>query len=123
MKRNKYIMPLSEIQALATGLIQFGYTDAYHKMLIKALSVMHKTTSLDEEFMDRSETLLQKARESTQEEDTKNLSNIYYTLSFMLRRLAHTVHLRYIKQGKSVKNKTKRFLKVITNPNPPKLLL
>lgn len=123
MKREKYIMPVSEIQALVAGFVQYGPQETYIKMRSKALMVMDKAPALDEEFLDRAEILLQKAREEPDsvEEGKTSLKDIYYTLSFMLRRLAHEMHFIYIKKGKSKENN--RFLQVISNTDGPKLLI
>lgn len=123
MKREKYIMPVSEIQALVAGFVQYGSEETYTKMRSKALMVMDKAPALDEEFLDRAEVLLQKAREEPEstEENKASLKDIYYTLSFMLRKLAHEMHAIYVKKGKSKEND--RFLRVISNADGPKLLI
>ena len=90
----------------------------------KAISIIGKTDNLDEEFLDRSETLLEKARQEPKEDvsgDEATLQDIYYTLSFMLRKLAHEMHFKYLQINN--KKESNRFLRVIVNKEAPKLLL
>ena len=120
MARKKYIMPANEIQALVSGFMQFGPEDLYNKMKAKALMIMDKSYVLDEEFLDRAEIFLKKAREEPDNsDDSPSLKDIYYTLSFMLKRLGNEIHRKYKKENTN----EERFLRVMTNDKVPKLMV
>lgn len=125
MSRVAYIMKEKEIMALVVGFIKCGPEDTYIKMKTKALFVMDKVDDLDEEFLDRSIILLSKARQEQDEDndDSEEISHkdIYYTLSFMLRKLAHEINREYIKRGKT--RNSNRFLRLVSNNKEAPLLL
>lgn len=123
-ERDRYIMPLLEIQALVAGFMNHGPEKSYELMKSKAVSIMDKVSDLDEEFMDRSETLLQKARDEQDEETDENeacMKDILYTLSYMMRKLAHEIHFKYLKQGEQ--RSGERFLKLVSDNKNRKLLI
>ena len=124
IERNTYIMSENEIGAMVAGFIKFGPEDIYNKMRAKALLVIDKMKDLDDEFLDRAETLLVKARqesETVKENERDSLERIYYTLSFMLRKLAHEIYRKYLKKGE--KRDNGRFLRLIScNKDAPLLI-
>ena len=114
MVRSPYIMKVEEIQILVTGLLEHGPEETYNKMRAKAFLSMDAKNDVDETFLDMSETLSRKAKEEldNDSDEDPSLSNIYSTLSFMLKRLAHEVHRKYIKKGD--KRDNSRFLRLIS---------
>ena len=76
-------------------------------------------------LLDMSETILQKGREDldsgVKQEGELTVSNIYYSLAFMLRRLAHEIYRLYIKKGK--KRDSNRFIRLVSyNENAPLII-
>jgi len=117
-------MSENDIEAMVAGFIKLGPEDVYNKMRAKALLVMDKMKDLDDEFLDRSNTLLAKARqeaEATKEEDSDSLERIYYTLSFMLRKLAHEIYRKYLRKGETRDNG--RFLRLVSDNKDAPLLI
>ena len=123
MNRPAYIMREEEIMALVAGFVKYGPDDIYIKMKTKALFVMDKVDDLDEEFLDRSIALLSKARreDNNIEDDEISHRDIYYTLSFMLKKLAHEIYREYIKKGED--RNSNRFLRLVSNNEEAPLLL
>ncbi len=122
MNRTPYIMKEEEIQALIAGFIKYGSEDIYIKMKTKALFIMDKVDDLDEEFLDRANILLMRGRKELHDNSEDSLRDIYYTLSFMLRKLAHEIYRKYIKNGRVGDND--RFLRIISNnKEAPSLLI
>jgi len=101
MVRKKYILKTEEIEALLRGMVEAGPAETYNRMMEKALLSMEKIKDLDEMFLDMSEDFLDRARiEPGEEENSKQLKNIYYILNSMLRNLAHEVDSVYRKNGR-----------------------
>jgi len=121
MNRTPYIMKEEEIQALIAGFIKYGPEDVYIKMKTKALFVMDKIDDLDEEFLDRANLLLIRGKKELYNNSEDSLKNIYYTLAFMLRKLAHEIYRKYIKNGRLRDND--RFLRIVSNNKEAPLLL
>jgi hypothetical protein len=107
-------MKVEEIQMLVSGLIEHGPEETFNKMRAKAFMSMDQKNDVDEIFLDMSETLSRKAKEEldNDSDDNPSLSNIYSTLAFMLRRLAHEVHRKYIKKGEE--RDSSRFLRLVS---------
>jgi hypothetical protein len=105
-------MKVEEIQILVIGLIDNGPEETYNKMRAKAFMSIDTRSDVDEMFLDMSEILSKKAKEEVDNDndDNPSLANIYSTLSFMLRRLAHEVYRKYIKMGD--KRNNERFLRL-----------
>lgn len=114
MSRNAYIMKIEEIQMLVEGFIFNGPEDTYNRMRAKAFMSMDQKNDIDEVFLDMSESLAKKAKEDIDSDNDENpsLSNIYSTLAFMLRRLAHEVYRKYIEKGE--KRDNSRFLRLVS---------
>lgn len=122
MNRTPYIMKEEEIRALIAGFVKYGSEDIYIKMKTKALFVMDKIDDLDEEFLDRANILLMRGRKELHDDNEDSLKDIYYTLSFMLRKLAHEIYRKYIKNGRIRDND--RFLRIVSNnKEAPSLLI
>jgi len=129
--RKPYIMKIQEIQTLIASLVSNGPEDTYSRMRAKAFMAMSDKNDVDEMFLDMSNTLLEKGREAanTSEKDSDNeqdgvpsVVDVYYTLSFLLRKLSHEVYRSYIKQGK--KRNNSRFLRLHShNKEAPALIL
>jgi hypothetical protein len=116
MTREPYIINTEEIQSLINGLLSWGPEETYVKIRAKMIFDMENKNDIDEMALDMSETLLKKGREELKQEteDNPSLANVYYTLSSILRRLAHEIHWRYInKKGDSRSND--RFLRLVSN--------
>ena len=114
MSHNSYIMRTEEIEILISGLIEHGPVETFNKMRAKAFMAMDKKNDVDEIFLDMSETLSKRAKEEldNDSDDNPSLSNIYSTLAFMLRKLAHEIYRKYIKIGEERDNS--RFLRLIS---------
>jgi len=114
MSRDTYIMKVEEIQTLIAGLITNGPEDTYNRMRAKAFMLMDQKEDADEFFLDMSETFSKKAKEDIENDSSEDpsLSNIYSTLAFMLRKLAHEVYRKYIKKGDRRDNS--RFLRLVS---------
>lgn len=131
MIRKPYIMKMEEMQTLIASLVTKGAEETYARMRAKAFMAMDKTADIDEMFLDMSETFLKKGRselESSDEEDEEveddgrpTLISIYYTVAFLLRRLAHEVYRRYIKMGKQRDND--RFIRLVSYDEEAPLLM
>lgn len=131
MSRKPYIMKIEEIKTLIASLIANGAEETYARMRVKAFMAMDGSDDIDEMFLDMSEACLKKGREelempdeeeNNKEDDRPVLSNIYYTLAFLLRRLAHEVYRRYIKKGKQ--RDSNRFIRLISyDENAPLLMI
>jgi len=124
MSRKRYVLKPEEIEALIRGMIEHGQDETYKKMKEKALASMEKMKDLDEMFMDMSEDFLDKARvEVGETSDSKQVKDIYYILSSMLRTLAHEVNKIYRKNGKE--KFSDRFIRLISynKEAPPVFLL
>ena len=123
MSRKPYIMKSEEIQTLIAGLLSYGPEETYNKMRAKALFSIDQKDDIDEMFLDMSETLLKKGREELENETDENpsLASIYYTLSSILRKLAHEIYIKYIKQGKT--RSSNRFIRLISyNKDAPLMI-
>ena len=121
--RTPYIMSEDEIQALIAGFISHGLDETYVRMKTRALFVMDKTDDLDQEFLDRSTTLLNRGRKELAKDDDDAIfyQKMYYTLSFMIRKLAHEIHREYIKRGKP--RNSERFIHLVSyNKNAPTMI-
>jgi len=85
---------------------------------------MDERDDIDEMFLDMSETLLKSGREELEREHTEedpSIANIYYTLSYMLRKAAHEVYIKYIKKGSARDNK--RFIRLVSNNEDAPLMI
>jgi len=107
-------MRVEEIQILVSGLIEHGPEETYNRMRAKAFLSMDKKKDIDEVFLDMSEALSKRAKDEIESDSDENpsLANIYSTLAFMLKRLAHEIYRKYIKLGDERDNK--RFLRLIS---------
>jgi hypothetical protein len=107
-------MKTEEIQMLVAGLMSNGPEDTFNRMRAKAFMSMDQKDDVDEIFLDMSEALSERAKEDIESDSDENpsLSNIYSTLAFMLKRLAHEVHRKYIKKGE--KRDNDRFLRLVS---------
>lgn len=116
MERKPYIMKVEEIQTLIAGLITHGPEDIYGKIKAKAFFAMENKDDIDDMFLDMAETLLKKGREELEEDDedgeNPSIANIYYTLSYILRKVAHETYSKYLKLGKERDNN--RFIRLVS---------
>ena len=96
-----------ELKPLAEGLNLHGEDKIYSKMRSKALFVMGSQKDIDEMFLDMSEDVLTQARE----EEDKDIQKSYYTIAFLLRKLAHELYRRYISGGSE--RDSERFLRSV----------
>lgn len=118
MSRKKYILKTEEIEALLKGIVENGPEDTYNKMKEKAYASIEKMTDLDEMFLDMSEDFLDRARiEPGDEENSKQIRDIYYILNSMLRTLAHEVYRTYKKSGKEKPGE--RFVRLVSFNKEP----
>lgn len=114
--RKPYIMKIEEVQTLIAGLITNGPEDTYNKIKAKALFAMDGKGDIDDMFLDMSETLLKKGREEMEDkeaEESPTLAHVYYTLSYILRKVAHEIYIKYIKRGEARDNN--RFIRLVSN--------
>ena len=126
MVRKSYIMKVGEIQTLIAGLVTHGPENIYTQIKAKALFAMEEKNDIDEMFLDMSETLLRKGREELESEDSEDsedasIANIYYTLSYILRKVAHEVYVKYIKKGETRDND--RFIRLVSNNKDAPLMV
>ncbi len=118
MDHKPYIMKNEEIQTLVAGIMAHGVDDTYSKMRAKAIFAMDNKENIDDMFLDMSDTLLRLAREEVDSKDKNEdgdsnlLSNVYYTVSYMLKRIAHEVYRNYIKKGDTRDNS--RFIRLVS---------
>jgi len=110
MNRTPYILKTDEIDTLLNGMITHGEEETYDKMRDKALFAMGKTKDIDELFMDMHEGMLKRARKY---DDTEEAKAVFYALSAMLRRIAHEVNRKYIRDGKE--DSSPRFLRLVAD--------
>ena len=108
-------MKEEEIQVLIAGFITNGAEDTYNRMKAKSFMSMENKKDLDDMLLDMSETLYKRALEELSdiektENESNSLFNIYNTLSFMLKRLAHEVFRKYNRMGD--KRDNNRFLRL-----------
>jgi len=116
MSRKKYVLKTEEIEALLRGMIENGPDETYKRMKEKALISIEKMKDLDEMFMDMSEDFLDRARtEPGEDENGKQLKDVYYILNSMLRTLAHEINRIYRKNGKGKTGD--RFIRVVSLNN------
>lgn len=125
MTHKPYIMKIEEIQVLVAGLVSHGANDTYNRMKAKSILSMDQKDDIDEMLLDMSETMLQKGREDlgsvVEREGEPTVSSIYYSLAFMLRKLAHEIYRLYIKKGK--KRDSNRFIRLVSyNENAPLII-
>jgi hypothetical protein len=104
-------MKEEEVQILVSGFMENGPEETFNRMRAKAFISMDQKNDVDEIFLDMSETLSKKAKEELGN-DNLLLFNIYNTLAFMLRRLAHEVYRKYIRMGEERDNS--RFLRLVS---------
>ena len=102
----KKVITTEEIQTLVSGLILHKEDGLYSHMCAKALLLMSSLDDVDEMFLDMSDSALHYAREQD-EGDARD----YYTVSFLLRRVAHQVYRKYIREGKQ--RESERFLRSV----------
>ena len=105
-------MKIEEIQTLIAGLITNGPEDTYNRMRAKSFMSMDQKDDIDEILLDMSDAFSKKAKEEldNDSDDDPSLFNIYSTLAFMLRRLAHEIYRKYIRKGEGRDNE--RFLRL-----------
>lgn len=110
----KYIMKEEEIQILIAGLITNGPEDTCNRMRARAFISMDQKDNIDEIFLDMSEIFSKRALDDIENnsDNDPSISNIYSTLSFMLKKLAHEVYRKYIKKGD--KRDNSRFLRLVS---------
>ena len=124
MTRKKYIMSPEEMETLSSGLLSDGPDEVYVRMKAMGTFAMSKKDDVDEMFLDMSEAMLEKSREEASDEENEEgiiIKKIYYTLSFLLRRLAHEIYRKYIKNGKERSNN--RFLRLVSDNEDALLMI
>lgn len=122
--RKKYKMRQEEISILVSGMISHGALEIYNIMKAKSFFSMDEKEDVDEMLIDMSETMLELGREHDNEiEDTIVSRNIFYTLSFILRKIGHEVNIKYNKSNTNRKS-SDRFLKLVyINDEPPNMMI
>lgn len=101
-----------ELESLFIGINTLGPIKTYNTIKDKALLLIDKKDSVDEDMLDMSEAILKMVREDEDMEDKKKA--IYYLAASMLRKLAHELRITYIKKGKTTNSKDDRFIRLVS---------
>jgi hypothetical protein len=118
--RKKYVIKKDEINSLVSNIISNGTDDTYTKMCAKIFLAIDDKVDLDEMLMDMADETLEKARKESEKKNNEIITSAYYSLHFILRKLANQTYRKYIKKG--IKKESTRFLNLITNESAPELL-
>lgn len=108
MIKHKMKINSSELAGLVNNLEQMGEKLTYDMMKKKTFSEINTVHDIDFIVMNMYEIMLERAR-AEEKEETKAT---YYTLSSMLRKLAHELRSEQILRNKIVK-KDNRFLRIV----------
>lgn len=108
MIRKPYTLKEEELKHLVDGIKNHGVEETQEQMRQRVLLAMAYDPNMDESLMDMYDSVLKRARSPVVGEEDKK---ILYTLSSMLRILAHEAHRTYIKAGKEKDNT--RFLHLV----------
>ncbi len=101
MASGKYILKEDELISLVNEVKNNGPEKTYDKLKEKINLVVDFDDNLDSMLMDMHDSVLQRARICA--EDDKNIDTLY-SITVILRRLAHQIHRAYIKRGKDKSN-------------------
>ena len=107
--RKRYNTRQEEIDTLVNAIISHGAEGAYNVIKTKALFLSDSKKDVDEMLLDMSEDMLKVGRDQLEQEDNVFSTNIYYTLSFLLRKIAHEIH----RMGEKKESEDSRFLRLV----------
>lgn len=119
MSHRPYKLSDKEVETLMAAMLSKSKEEVYGRMKDKAIGNLDRKQDLDEDFLDMSETILKRARElSTSDTEIIVVRDAYYSLHYMLRKLAHELNMTKIKNGSPPDNN--RFIRLVSyNKNAP----
>jgi len=115
--RTPYSISEDEIKKLISLFISAGEAKTYNITKSNLFFSINTFDDLDEKILDMSDSFLELGREEKKKSNEDLiLSKTYYSLSYILRKIAHEIYRKYIRSGKERDNK--RFLRLVSNmPN------
>lgn len=122
MTRKPYIIKDAEVGTLVASMLSGGGTETLSRLRGRALLSMDAHDDMDEIFLDMSDSFREKGLLELDKEGDVPMASIYYTLAFILRRLAHEIYRKYIKNG--VQRDNERFIRLVSyNEQAPLLMI
>lgn len=111
-----YKISEDEIKIILSSVLSLGFEETYNQMRAKAFLEGEDRVSLSSDLLDISETFLEMGREEMKQGVNQYLINVYYTIHFLLRKLAQEVSRKF-------KSEDQRLLRIISiNEEAPQIL-
>lgn len=93
--RERYNAEKKEIDAIVGKIISNGILDTYNKIRANAFFEVERRKDMGCVLLDMAEDFLSLGRREMDSKDNLFLINIYYTLHYMFRRLAHEINKKF----------------------------